>query len=525
MDRRLKDWGLVAVGALVVYAGVALVEGTATAGEPTTGDLLAVAGDPAALQARLEAGERLVWSGPAHRQTMVLRLGQGVVLLERGLRHLDAQVGLRRDGAFLVVEGPATVRREQDAEGARRMDASTLLGLPWGAPPDTAPPAAPPSDSRLQMIEGDASIARVAAPAAVSVNKGGEAPLVERDKADLGEFAEGKVEVGGSQLTLLEHTNLRVLSIGPTSSVVEVLGVQLELQRGTIIEAAFGSLVLNIQRGAATVRPGSAPQIPEIRITNLDPGTGILTVTTVQLAPGQEFGAGPTGVWTTPGSASPISVTVTLSVPVYDADGQVVGRETVTTFQGQAPVGTAPPVPVLVDAIARVMASGDPAAVGPMVEALTNGTSVTELGLASLVTNYTGDPDLVDVMQGALAHLGTAGSRGGSPSEEDAPGEDGEGGTSTTSSGGGGSEPPAGHGGEDDEADARTIEIFFTYSSVPGDGLVGGVLFAQGNPPPQSIDHSNSQNSTGTNTIIGGGNNTGGNTGGSVTPTSSASFR
>lgn len=482
MHTSVKDAAFLIAGAVVVCAGVAFMERRAAADEPpppsaAQADLWALAGDAAALQARLEQGERLTWKGPAHRQTLVLRLGQHTLLLERGLRDLEAEVSVRREGAFLVVEGPAALRREQDKTGARRLDATTLLGLPWGAPPDTAEPAAE-GGSHLQMIEGDASISRPAVETDVSVSSGEQAPLIEKDAANLGEFAEGKVDVGGSQLTLLEHTSLRVLSIGETSSVVEVLGVQLELQRGTIIEAAFGSLVLNIRRGAAIVRPGSAAQIPQIRITNVDPGTGIMTTTTVTLAPGQEFGAGPTGVWTTPGSASPVSVSVTLSVPVYDAAGNVVGRETVTSFQGQAPVGTTTTVPVLVDAIARVMATASPEMVGPLVAALANGTSVDDLGLASLVANYTGDPALVAAMTEALGQVGTGSSSSGSTTSTD----------DTTS-----------NDDDPDEEGTVTIEVFFTRSGST----------------PQSIDQVNSQNSTGTNTIITR----------TVTPTSSAAFQ
>ncbi len=543
MDTRLKDVTFLAAGALVVYAGLAFMDRRAGADEPPPsapqGELWALASDAAALQARLEAGERLTWKGPAHRQTLVLRLGQHALLLERGLRDLQAEVSVRREGALLVVEGPATLRREQDKVGARQLDATTLLGLPWGAPPDTNQPPAVEGDSRLQMIEGDASIARPAAPSAVSVNTGEQAPLVEKDTANLNEFAEGKVEVGGSELTLLEHTSLRVLSIGETSSVVEVLGVQLELQRGTIIEAAFGSLVLNIRRGAAIVRPGSAPEIPQIRITNVDPGTGIMTTTTVTLAPGQEFGAGPTGVWSTPGSASPVQVSVTLSVPVYDEAGNVIGRETVTSFEGQAPVGTAATVPVLVDAIARVMATSDPTTVGPLVEALANGTSVDDLGLASLVTNYTGDPALVAAMTAALNQLGTGTSSGGAPGGEGTASTGGEGSGETTSSGGDGSTSSGGEGsgettssggdgsgettssGGDGSGDTTssggggttTIEVFFVSGGTSTANRIGST--------PQSIDQVNSQNSTGKNTII----DNGGSTTGTVSPTSSAAFR
>lgn len=491
MDRRVKDAAFLLAGAVVVYAGLAFMERRAVADEPppspaqAQGDLWALAND-AALQARLEAGERLTWKGPAHRQTLVLRLGQHTLLLERGLRDLEAEVSVRREGALLVVEGPATLRREADKVGARQLDVTTLLGLAWGAPPVTAEPPAAEGDSRLQMIEGGASISRPAVETDVSVNSGEQAPLIEKDAANLGEFAEGKVDVGGSQLTLLEHTSLRVLSIGETSSVVEVLGVQLELQRGTIIEAAFGSLVLNIRQGAAIVRPGSAAEIPQIRITNVDPGTGIMTTTTVTLAPGQEFGAGPTGVWSTPGSASPVSVSVTLSVPVYDEAGNVVGRETVTSFEGQAPVGTTTTVPVLVDAIARVMATADPATVGPLVAALANGASVDDLGLASLVTNYTGDPTLVAAMTEALGQLGTGSSSGDTTSTDD---------TTSTESTDDTTDEGSGEG-------TVTIEVFFSSAN-----RIASV--------PQSIDQTNSQNSTGTNTIITG----------SVTPTSSAAFQ
>lgn len=450
---RDHTWGAVAAGALAVFVGLCAVDGMASADEPPvpTADLRQLADDPVALRARLEAGERLSWQGPAHLPTLVLPLNGQLVLLERGLRDLDALVSLRREGAFLVVEGPATLRRERDTGGARRLDAAGLLGLPWTgstqAPPAAAP--VPPDGSHLEMVEGDASIARVGTEsAAVNVNRGEQAPLIERDAALLGEFAEGNVDVGGSTLTLLEHTSLRVLSIGETSSVVEVLGVELELQRGTVISAAFGSLVLNILRGAATVRPGTAAEGSEIRITNVDPGTGIETTTTIKLAPGQEFGVSPTGVWTTSSSSSPVSVTVTMSVPTYGPNGEVVGRETVTTYDGQAPVGSGPSVPVLVDAIVRVMGSAAPDQVGPLVKALQNGQSVTDLGLQSLVTNYVQDPDVANSAQGALSHLG---SRDSSSNESD----DGAG-------------PDDLAGGDDDDDDddggPRTITVFFTDS-------------------------------------------------------------
>lgn len=400
-----------AAGVLILVAALLGLPGRAGAEEPQ--DLRALARDPS-LQTRLEAGERLVWPAPAHRPVLVLSLGPHVLLLERNLRDEQREVAIRREGAFLVVDGPASLRREQDPEGTRRLDVTTLLGLPWGAPPPAPPP--PADSSHLQMIEGDASIVRdaapegpkdpgAAAPAPVSVNQGQQAPLVERDDARLGELAEGKVEVGGSKLTLLEHTSMRVVSIGQDESVVEVLGVRLKMKRGSVIDAAFGSLVLYLVQGELAVSPGG-PTVPTIKIVNIDPGTGIETTTTVQLQAGQELGVGPTGSWTTAASASPVSVEVSMSAPVYNAAGQVIGRQTVTTFQGVAPAG-GPSAPVLVSSIAQVMASANPLELSTLMAAVTHGVSVTELGLAKLAAGTT-TPALAKVMNSVLAQLGTA---------------------------------------------------------------------------------------------------------------------
>lgn len=366
-------------------------------------DLKAMARDPS-LRSKLEAGVRFAWKGPAHSPALVLRIENHVLVLERGLRDIDPTVTLRRDGALLLVEGPATIRRETDHDGGRTLDATTLLGLPWGAPPPAAP-FDPSLESRLQMVEGDASIAHPTS-AAVNVARGEQAPLVEKNAADLHEFAEGKVELGGSKLTLLEHTSLRVVSIGPKSSVVEVLGVRLEMTRGTVIEAAFGSVELNLLTGTAIVSAGEGEgSLPKIVITNLDPGTGILTTTTVQLVRGQELGVNAQGAYTTPNSSSPVAITVALSAPVFDAQGNPIGRAEISSFSGAAPVGNAPAMPVLLDAIARVVAGANPAQLQSIMTAVQNGVSVTDLGLVALAN--TADPALQTQLQGLLAQVGS----------------------------------------------------------------------------------------------------------------------
>ncbi len=497
MRRRVRELWVVAAGVLLVAGGLVVVGREAAADDPprvAAGDTTLRPRDPA-LRARLEAGERLLWKGPSPQQTLVLSLGPHVLLLERGLRDLDPDVTLRRDGAFLVVEGPATIRRETDRLGSRRLDATTLLSLPWGTPaPSTEAP--PVGDSRLQMIEGDASIARGETPD-VPVARGEQSALVEKDDAKLNDFAEGKVEVGGSHLTLLEHTSLRVVTIGETSSVVEILGVRLEMTRGTIIEAAFGSLVLNLQQGAAAVSPvgSDTTSLPNIVLTHLDPGTGIRTTTTVRLQAGQELGVSPTGAWTTPNSASPVEIVVTLTVPVFE-NGVVVGSREITSYQGTTPVGTGPTVPVLVDAIARVMASSNQETIGPLMEAVTHGTSVTDLGLADLVSQHTGDPALVAAMGGVVDALGT--------SQPDVDGPSG-----SVSSGGASSD------GDTEEEDEVIVYFNGSTSSVPGDGLGGPGAFANNSEEtPDSIENERSQNSSGSST-----SNTG-----TVSPASTASF-
>jgi hypothetical protein len=360
-DRGVRWAGLLALGLLAAFR---IASPGQALGEPSPDgaqvDLRQTNAQGLSIREALEAGQPVVWPGPATQDLLTVSLGTEVrLILERRTR--GETVRLRRDGRFLVVDGPAVLRYTPQGGGTQRFDVVQHLGLDWG------PPAAGPSptDSELDVAAGAATVTRQETSAGAAgegrpappgstfeVAEGERAPLVENDSADLDFLSEAQVTVGGCRLTLLELTNMRVISIGEETTVVEVLGVELEMTRGTVLEAAFGSLTMSFANGTAIASVPQDGVAMVVRQTFLDPTTGVQVISQVTLAPGQSIGLSVNGMFAPAGAVAGATPAVTTST--YLA-GQAVATSTATAA---APAAGTATTSVLQTAVSSLTAQG-----------------------------------------------------------------------------------------------------------------------------------------------------------------------
>jgi len=217
---------------------------------------------------------------------------------------------------------------------------------PTDAAPDEAPEAAPEAApapkkrkssalSSLSVEEGQAQLERTAKqegaePRRATLEEGTQVGLTTRDTALLDAESSGIAKFGGCEVTLSENTTFKVLEVGDEVSLVEILGVELELERGTILEAAFGSLSLNLRAGRLTARNNSGvPQVVQIRV-----GNNLVTVTTPS---GASFGADGGGSGAITVGAIPLTI---VTQPV-DASGNPTGPPVTTTISPGQNLSTA----------------------------------------------------------------------------------------------------------------------------------------------------------------------------------------
>ena len=167
-------------------------------------------------------------------------------------------------------EAPAADEPTDEPEGPAMAEPADEPPMSDAAPEDVAPaeaapapaPAAKPAGplSSLRISDGEAELERQtpnAEPLRARIAKGQAAGLTKLDTALLGADAGGVARFGGCEVTLSEHTTFKVLSVGAEVSIVEILGIELEMTRGTILEAAFGSLSVNVVAGSTTARNNS----------------------------------------------------------------------------------------------------------------------------------------------------------------------------------------------------------------------------------------------------------------------------
>jgi hypothetical protein len=82
-----------------------------------------------------------------------------------------------------------------------------------------------------------------------------QADLEVLELAEMGSETRVDAAAGGCEILLGENTNFRVKAVGPEETVVTILDIELELDRGTVIETAYGSLIIDLIRGNYKARP------------------------------------------------------------------------------------------------------------------------------------------------------------------------------------------------------------------------------------------------------------------------------
>jgi hypothetical protein len=204
-----------------------------------------------------------------------------------------------------VAERPATERPAVE---------QPYVGQPYvlrGPPEEETGESAPEGDdSTFKLTGGVATVDHAGSHSTLAA--GENSPLAANTLAELLEEAQAQALVGGSDISLFEFTDFRVVSIGQETSIVEILGVQLEVTRGTILEASFGSLVLTVRNGRviAAVAPGGDFQT--VKIINHGPN-GMTTTTTVNLNQALKLGLNSGGAFIPQGSP-PIDAQVSVSL-------------------------------------------------------------------------------------------------------------------------------------------------------------------------------------------------------------------
>ena len=192
-------------------------------------------------------------------------------------------------------------------------------------------PGRPPADSGdasdLMLGKGSATVERNfeaaqknKVPLRAKLNGGERSPLWTQDTVIMGESSQAVAEFGGSKVTLFEHTTFRVKQVAEATSVVEILGIELELERGTVIEAAFGSLKLSVNNGTATARnTGSTPQKLELSWTDASGNSFSASVdfppAPADGSPAPALQAAPGGAVSVPAGSPPVQVSVQVSPP------------------------------------------------------------------------------------------------------------------------------------------------------------------------------------------------------------------
>ena len=193
--------------------------------------------------------------------------------------------------------------------------------------------------SSLSVEEGQAQLERTskqagAEPRRATLSEGTQVGLTTRDTALLDAESSGTAKFGGCEVTLSENTTFKVLDVGAEVSLIEILGVELELERGTILEAAFGSLSLNVVAGRTTARNTSGvPQVLSITV-----GGVRITVTVPATAPG----GAPASISTDAnGNVSMGSTPLTITTQPVDASGNPTGPAVRTTLGPGQNLGSA----------------------------------------------------------------------------------------------------------------------------------------------------------------------------------------
>jgi hypothetical protein len=223
------------------------------------------------------------------------------------------------------------------------------------AAPDQAPEAAPapaPAPAKkkssalssLSVEEGQAQLERTAKqagaePRRATLEEGTQVGLTTRDTALLDAESSGIAKFGGCEVTLSENTTFKVIEVGDEMSIVEILGVELELERGTILEAAFGSLAVTVRAGRTTARNTSgAPQVISFTTVNPDGSMTQMTVTVPAAPPGQPA---PSISTDSSGNLSIGSTPLTVVSQPLTASGEPAGPPVTSTVQPGQNLGTA----------------------------------------------------------------------------------------------------------------------------------------------------------------------------------------
>ncbi|MGE4145664.1 MAG: hypothetical protein AB7N76_33830, partial [Planctomycetota bacterium] len=192
-------------------------------------------------------------------------------------------------------------------------------GKPAPGKPAPEKPVAPPADSSLKLKEGSATVERELQramknklPLRVKGKGGDDLSMWTQDTAILDDGATAFAEFGGSKVKLFEHTTFRVKSVGQESSTVEILGIELELARGTEIEAAFGSLNLTVNSG--TVQCHNTGNMAQTLHLNWTDASGNTYSATLSFPPAPPGGGGGPQLTAAPGGQ--VSVPPTNNAPV-----------------------------------------------------------------------------------------------------------------------------------------------------------------------------------------------------------------
>lgn len=158
-----------------------------------------------------------------------------------------------------------TDAKPADAKTAKTADAKTADAK---APGKQAPAAEPAlkrvGPGKMEVGDGKAAVkwsptAEALAGKTTTFPKGKKTQLALQDAIAMGSASKAAVKVGGSTLRLLDSVTFAIRKVGAETSVVTVLDVDLEVERGTVLELEYGSVRVVVITGSCTMRPSTQP--------------------------------------------------------------------------------------------------------------------------------------------------------------------------------------------------------------------------------------------------------------------------
>ena len=182
-------------------------------------------------------------------------------------------------GGLLLLPVLAQQKTPASKTGPKPVPAKTTGAKTTGAKtPGKQAPAVKPTLKRvgpgkMEVGDGKAAVkwsqtAETFAGKTTTFPKGKKTQLALQDAIAMGSASKAAVKVGGSTLRLLDSVTFAIRKVGAETSVVTVLDVDLEVERGTVLELEYGSVRVVVITGSCTMRPSTQP----ISNQNLPPG-------------------------------------------------------------------------------------------------------------------------------------------------------------------------------------------------------------------------------------------------------------